>query len=83
MRPPICYDHAVQDSVLVPLDDGDWEIDLQAWQAECDASRAAAASERGAPGEPERERRAGEELQRLDVLPMTKFDPAPMLCSAV
>jgi uncharacterized damage-inducible protein DinB len=28
---------------LVPLDDADWEADLAAWQAECEASREAAA----------------------------------------
>jgi uncharacterized damage-inducible protein DinB len=42
--PPIWYDPAVEDSELVPLDDADWEADLRAWQAECDASREAAAS---------------------------------------
>ena len=41
--PPIWYDPAVDDSELVPLDDADWDADLAAWQAECDASRAAAA----------------------------------------
>jgi integrase len=40
--PPIWGDPAVEDSELVPLDDADWEGDLAAWQAECDASRAAA-----------------------------------------
>jgi uncharacterized damage-inducible protein DinB len=42
--PPIWYDPAVDDSELVPLDDADWEADLAVWYAECDASRAAAAS---------------------------------------
>ncbi len=42
--PPIWYDPAVEDSELVPLDDADWEADLAAWQAECQHSRAAAAS---------------------------------------
>ena len=42
--PPIWSYPAVQDSELVPLDDADWEADLRAWQAECEASRAAAAS---------------------------------------
>jgi uncharacterized damage-inducible protein DinB len=42
--PPIWYDPDVEDSELVPLDDADWEADLAAWQAECDASRAAAAA---------------------------------------
>jgi uncharacterized damage-inducible protein DinB len=40
---PIWFDPAIDDSELVPLDDADWEADLAAWQAECDASRAAAA----------------------------------------
>ncbi|MHB1989142.1 MAG: DinB family protein [Acidimicrobiales bacterium] len=41
--PPIWYDPAVPDSELVPLDDADFERDLDAWQAECDESRRAAA----------------------------------------
>jgi uncharacterized damage-inducible protein DinB len=41
---PIWYDPAIEDSELVPLDDAEWESDLRAWQAECDASRTAAAS---------------------------------------
>ena len=41
--PYIWLDVNVEDSELVPLDDADWEADLAAWQAECDASRAAAA----------------------------------------
>jgi uncharacterized damage-inducible protein DinB len=41
---PIWYDPAIEDSELVPLDDADWEADLAAWQAECDASREAAAA---------------------------------------
>ena len=41
--PPIWYDPAIEDSELVPLDDADWEADLAAWQAECEASRTAAA----------------------------------------
>jgi hypothetical protein len=40
---PIWFEPAVEDSELVPLDDADWDADLAAWQAECDASRAAAA----------------------------------------
>jgi uncharacterized damage-inducible protein DinB len=40
---PIWYDPAIEDSELVPLDDADWEADLAAWHAQCDASRAAAA----------------------------------------
>ena len=41
--PSIWYDPAVEDSDLVPLDDADWSADLAAWQAECEASRHAAA----------------------------------------
>jgi uncharacterized damage-inducible protein DinB len=41
--PPIWYDPAVADSELVPLDEADWEADVAAWQAECAASREAAA----------------------------------------
>ena len=41
--PYIWLDPAIEDSELVPLDDADWDADLAAWQAECDASRAAAA----------------------------------------
>jgi uncharacterized damage-inducible protein DinB len=41
--PPIWYDRAVEDSELVPLDDADWSADLDAWLAECAASREAAA----------------------------------------
>ena len=40
--PYIWLDKEVEDSELVPLDDADWDADLLAWQAECDASRAAA-----------------------------------------
>lgn len=39
----IWLDPEVEDSELVPLDRADWEADLSAWQAECSASRAAAA----------------------------------------
>ncbi len=42
--PYICYDPAVEDSDLYPLDEADWVADLAAWQAECDASRQAAAA---------------------------------------
>ena len=42
--PSIWYDPTVEDSELVPLDDADWEADLAAWQAECEASRKAAAA---------------------------------------
>lgn len=41
--PFVFYDPAVEDSDLVPLDDADWDADLAAWQAECEASRRAAA----------------------------------------
>jgi uncharacterized damage-inducible protein DinB len=41
--PPIFYDPAIDDSELVPLDDADWQADVETWQAECAASRAAAA----------------------------------------
>ena len=41
--PFIWFDVKVEDSELVPLDDADWDADLAAWHAECDASRAAAA----------------------------------------
>ena len=39
---PIFYDPAIEDSELVPLDHADWEADLSAWRAECEASRRAA-----------------------------------------
>jgi uncharacterized damage-inducible protein DinB len=42
--PPIWYDPAIEDSELVPLDDADWETDAATWNAECDASRTAAAA---------------------------------------
>jgi uncharacterized damage-inducible protein DinB len=42
--PPIWYDPAIEDSDLEPLDDADWAADLDAWEAECHASRAAAAA---------------------------------------
>ena len=42
--PPIWFDPAIEDSELVPLDDADWEADLAAWHAECDASRGAASA---------------------------------------
>jgi uncharacterized damage-inducible protein DinB len=44
--PPRWCDPAVEDRELVPLDDADWAADLMAWQAECEASREAAASRR-------------------------------------
>jgi uncharacterized damage-inducible protein DinB len=42
--PPIWYDPEIDDSELVPLDDAEWEADLEAWEMECEASRAAAAA---------------------------------------
>ena len=33
----------VEDSELVPLDDADWDSDLEAWKQECQLSREAAA----------------------------------------
>jgi uncharacterized damage-inducible protein DinB len=42
--PFIWYDPAAEDSDLVPLDGADWAADLAAWQAECQASREAAAA---------------------------------------
>jgi uncharacterized damage-inducible protein DinB len=41
--PSIWYDPAIEDSELVPLEGADWPADLAAWQAECEASRTAAA----------------------------------------
>ncbi len=41
--PYIWRDPAVEDSEWFPLDGADWESDLAAWQAECEASRQAAA----------------------------------------
>ncbi|MGA2519850.1 MAG: DinB family protein [Acidimicrobiales bacterium] len=40
----IWYDDAIEDSELFPLDDADWAADRGAWEAECEESRAAAAS---------------------------------------
>ena len=40
---PLFIELGVYDSELVPLDDADWNADLAAWQAECEASRQAAA----------------------------------------
>jgi hypothetical protein len=42
--PYLWYDPAVADSEFAPLDGADWEQDLAAWQAECAASRTAAAA---------------------------------------
>jgi hypothetical protein len=41
--PYLWYDPAFEDSEMVPLDGAVWEADLAAWQAECQASRKAAA----------------------------------------
>src|SRR5436190_8901370 len=42
--PWIWFDLALgEDSELFPLDTADWNADVAAWHAECDASRAAAA----------------------------------------
>ena len=41
--PSIWSDPELEDSELVPLDDADWDADLAQWQAECQASRDAAA----------------------------------------
>ena len=55
--PHIWFDPAIEDSELVPLDDADWDADLAAWQAECDAAprgrgRARARRHRLRRGEP-------------------------------
>ena len=42
--PYIWYDPAIEDSEMVPLDGAHWDADLAAWQAECEASRKAAAA---------------------------------------
>jgi uncharacterized damage-inducible protein DinB len=42
--PYIWADDGVEDNELVPLDDADWEADLDAWQRECEQSRNNAAS---------------------------------------
>jgi len=42
--PWLWYVPGQEDSELVPLDDADWEADLAAFEAECEASRRAAAS---------------------------------------
>jgi uncharacterized damage-inducible protein DinB len=42
--PNIWPDPNFEDTELVPIDDADWESDLDIWQVQCDASRAAAAS---------------------------------------
>ena len=42
--PYIWYDPAIEDSEMVPLDGAEWEAGLAAWQAECQASRKAAAA---------------------------------------
>jgi uncharacterized damage-inducible protein DinB len=42
--PPIFRDPVVEDREFVPLDEASWKDDLDAWQQECAASRAAAAT---------------------------------------
>jgi uncharacterized damage-inducible protein DinB len=42
--PSIWYDPDIEDSELIPLDEAVWADDLAAWQAECEASRRAAAA---------------------------------------
>ena len=42
--PWIWYEPALEDSELFPLDDADWDDDVRAWRAECDAARRAAAA---------------------------------------
>jgi uncharacterized damage-inducible protein DinB len=42
--PRIFLDDDIDDSELIPLDAADWDTDLATWQAECEASRAAAAA---------------------------------------
>ena len=42
--PYIWIDPAVDDSELEPLDGADWKSDLEAWEAECEYSRKAAAA---------------------------------------
>ena len=37
-------DPNIEDSELVPLDDADWESDVAVWRAQCDESRANAAT---------------------------------------
>jgi hypothetical protein len=41
--PHIWITDANEEADMHPLDDADWDADLARWQAECDASRAAAA----------------------------------------
>jgi uncharacterized damage-inducible protein DinB len=42
--PFIWSDPTVEDSDLVPIEKADWDADLATWQAECNASRRAAAA---------------------------------------
>ncbi len=42
--PSIWEDPELEDSEMFPLGDADWDADLAAWQAECDASRRAASA---------------------------------------
>jgi uncharacterized damage-inducible protein DinB len=41
--PYIWLDEDIEDSELYPLDEADWDADVAAWQAECQAAREAAA----------------------------------------
>jgi uncharacterized damage-inducible protein DinB len=40
---PRFWSNGFDDRELIPLDEADWDADLVTWQAECEASRAAAA----------------------------------------
>jgi uncharacterized damage-inducible protein DinB len=40
--PRIWHDPALKDSILIPLDNANWEEDLGVWQSECKASNEAA-----------------------------------------
>jgi uncharacterized damage-inducible protein DinB len=42
--PYIWADATIDDSEMVPLDDANWEADVQAWEDECERSREAAAT---------------------------------------
>lgn len=41
--PHVCREEWADDRDFVPIDDADWDADLAAWHAECEASRMAAA----------------------------------------
>jgi hypothetical protein len=42
--PLIWFDPDNEDADIAPLDDADWETDVELWRAECEASRVAAAA---------------------------------------